>query len=109
MKELVTDLLGNARSVRGMSFDSPQGNRGLCAMLRAGESVARYELLQQLFRKWPEYSGCHLYPVPSDVLDDLAVDAYYRNLYSNTMWTGEYGASRRRLLDFIIKELEGML
>lgn len=61
--------------------------------------------LVKLFRKWPEGTGDGLYPVPSPDCKHPFVAA---ELYADTddMWSGLYGESRKRLLAYLIAELE---
>lgn len=97
------------------------------------EFTAAVDLRTQLYREWPEWSGCSTYPVPAsgedrDMIDeyrydnnreavdwddpDRAAAAYYDAveecaLYNGNMYDedSEYGRSRRRLLSFLIDEL----
>ena len=85
-----------------------------------------------LFRAWPEFSGCTVYPVPGLGYASTEVEEYneelkdyeYRKLdpdayaeadaeetFGNTteMWDGEYGESRYRLLNFMIDTLTEFL
>lgn len=64
-------------------------------------------LLDSLFLRWPEFSGNIKYPVPHPTM--AAVDAYMMGVYGLngvSMWHGKYGESRRRLLNWMISELE---
>jgi len=64
--------------------------------------------LESLWVNWPEYSGSLSYPVP--YYRWLFEDGDAHDKYSKTMsyWNPftKYGRSRRRLLDWLIKELE---
>lgn len=57
--------------------------------------------LYEIFRMWPEYSGEVNYPVPHPKYSPM--DAF---ILEKNVWIGEYGAARRRLLDFIISTLQ---
>ena len=65
------------------------------------------EQLNQLFLKWPEFSGHPRFPVPSpdDDLDELD---FYMGASAHEMWSPlhPYGAARRRLLEYCINQLE---
>lgn len=87
---------------------------GLCALLRNVTPNAHKEI-KVIITRWPEGTGCTAYtvPAPSDyVPHDCPVDASATKLaedaytYGLPKYTGEYGAARMRLLDFIISELE---
>lgn len=56
-----------------------------------------------MFEVWPEYSGCITHPVPSGE-DDCTPQ--HKFSYTDDMWVDEYGAARRRLLAFLIEQLE---
>ncbi|UYA98943.1 hypothetical protein IVIADoCa9_7 [Xanthomonas phage vB_Xar_IVIA-DoCa9] len=97
------------------------------------EVGAAVDLRTQLYREWPEWSGCSTYPVPASGEDDDMIDEYRSDnemdtvdwddpdaaaaayfdavdecaLYNGNMYDegSEYGRSRRRLLTFLIDEL----
>lgn len=79
---------------------------GICFELRRvssckyGYSVFEEELYT-LFKNWPEFSGDELYPVPSPS-NLLSYEEAYR--YFPLWYTGEYAASRLRLLDYLIEQ-----
>lgn len=60
-------------------------------------------VLDAVFIKWPEYSGDVNFPVPASNGKGplMAASAWLRH----DKWTGEYGESRRRLLQFLIEDL----
>ncbi|UVB02985.1 hypothetical protein IVIADoCa2_8 [Xanthomonas phage vB_Xar_IVIA-DoCa2] len=90
---------------------------------RDGLVVVWFELRDELFQQWPEFSGNRLYPVPGigvaysygedDDGDEYelsgseysSVDA--EETFDNTgnMWEGEYGEGRVRLLSYMIDQL----
>ena len=55
--------------------------------------------------KWPEHSGNRYYPVKSLVKHLSDSEYYYMRNDCGSTWKGKYGASRKRLLRFVIKEL----
>lgn len=57
-------------------------------------------LLEELFTRWPGFSGDTTYPVPGDE-GQLPSAAFLRCL----MWTGEYGARRWALAEFMLRNL----
>lgn len=84
---------------------------GICRLTRAqGDiTVAVYGITRALFCKWPEYTGCIDYPVPSQH-DDVSAEAAFDYAFdTGRMWSGDYGAARMRLLEFCIKELREIL
>lgn len=61
-----------------------------------------FDLLEDTFTKWPEYSGDITYPVPRPAGYVSQSEHYWGDAKTEGMWTGEYGACRMRLLYFII-------
>jgi len=74
---------------------------GICGNIRNIAYAARYNtvgldaLFWEAFSAWPEFSGDVNYPVPHI---DGANAAYWHNW---DLWSGEYGAARMRLLNFV--------
>lgn len=68
-------------------------------------------VLEPLFVQWPEYSGVCAYPVPAPTSSPYGAARYYDHLQwgDGNMWGGEYGRARRRLLDWMIEQLEERL
>lgn len=62
-------------------------------------------LLRRLFESWPEFSGRVAYPVPHPT-GGRTDSIFYLAAAHNLMWIGEYGASRKRLLNYMIERLE---
>ena len=91
-------------------------NSGLCGMVRdyvydklGGDPADCYDdavvdaaddivdgLLHDMFTEWPEFSGDYIFPVPG---------GYYA-YFGQKRWSGEYGAARERLLQWLIERLE---
>jgi len=105
-------LLWACADIRDSISDGELPRYGLCNSIL--ERLARrstqkehveliLKLLDEEFKKWPEFSGNQLYPVPG-----LKGTGYADAVRNGTMYTGEYGAARLRLLDFIINDLRGM-
>lgn len=92
------EVLIEVREMRGRE------DYGICGHLEELGRWTDYEwqnkldILESLFVKWPEYSGSLTYPVPDTTL--FPFTAY---LEARPMWTGEYGAARLRLLDYLIE------
>lgn len=61
------------------------------------------QYVKELFISWPEYSGNIMFPVPSP--QGRSPSAEFALNHDN-LWTGEYGASRRRLLDYMIQSVQ---
>lgn len=111
MKELLDAL-------RQLRDEGPRNSReGICwsvnvSLREAGHAPEkRHEalaLLQDLCQEWPEFSGDQDYPVPSPFQGRYASEAYDL-ADARDMWSelSPYGSARRRLLAFLIAELEG--
>lgn len=106
------------RKTADAEFDSPFGicwhvdGTHLYDKLQGIEVERAEQEMHRLFALWPNYSGSHLYPVPDPdhPHGDDEFGAYWfagrRYEGPGSVWTGEYGALRRELLDFMIAELE---
>ncbi len=105
------EMLARALDVRQVLQDTPYYySVGLCRLIPYG--CADREQFQALLLKWPEnVEQSSAFPVPAPkgyipkcayTFDFPRIDAF-DNL---PKYTGEYGAARLRLLDFIIVELE---
>lgn len=107
----------------GILKDIEAGNRnphkGICGNVQdkldctygVSESVYRDWIYVQnnIFNKWPEFSGNIIYPVPLRLFWVIPVDpALGFNPMFNGLnrWSGQYGRARKRLLRFIIEELD---
>jgi hypothetical protein len=66
-----------------------------------GFETAVEKRLDEIFVQWPEYSGDIKYPVPHP--EHSPMDAF---VFVRYIWIEEYGATRKRLLDFIISTLQ---
>ena len=53
------------------------------------------QLMKPMFEQWPEYSGDINYPVPHKIESSSLAFANINK------WSGEYGESRKRLLNFL--------
>jgi len=71
---------------------------GLCANLGDITGMDCYDLIRTVSQDWPEYSGCPDYPVRHP---NLTPSYGYNIARGNGQWSGEYGATRRRLAKFI--------
>lgn len=103
-----TELLRALINIQEELDAGVRNRRGLCFII-AYESECRYtiecgKLLHDYFEKWPEFSGSLAYPVPSPDKCYSAEEYFLDRRVGK--WTGEYGASRRRLLDWLIQQLE---
>ena len=65
-----------------------------------------YDLVEVLSPHWPEYSGVRLYPVPHPEVSAQAALDLYSIEGPSPLWTGVYGDTRMRLLDFLITVCE---
>ena len=71
---------------------------GLCTNLSTITDMDCNNLVRTVSQDWPEYSGCLDYPVRHP---NLTPSLGYRTARGGGQWSGEYGATRRRLAKFI--------
>lgn len=70
-------------------------------------SEGRWEVTNRLysvFPAWPEFSGHVEYPVPGT--EGCSAQIAYQCRVGRRKWSGPYGESRKRLLDFLIQHFE---
>lgn len=88
---------------------------GLCSNLHyAMQAEERPAHFYADMGDWPDGTGCSCYPVPSTLTPHsygvsgkyMAEKAYHIHHASQSMYTGEYGALRYRLLDYLIQREE---
>lgn len=104
------DLLYQLRDAVAMGH---YASKGICRALeiiseQSGPQMDRRVLtdrLHALFQRWPEYSGSKVFPVKTPAGDGRGFSAH---AIRGRMWSesSAYGRSRRRLLAFLIAELE---
>ena len=61
--------------------------------------------LEEMFPRWPEFSGLRGYPVPAPKSSGLTPHEVLGHAIDLWDPEGEYGAARRRLLDWLIAEV----
>lgn len=94
--------------------DQRRGRDGICDNVRSimmsdpttwRERHDLRGLMDNLFKTWPEFSGNHSYPVCTvyQAYGGEPREQYITASNTFTMWEGEYGAARMRLLDFLIE------
>jgi hypothetical protein len=102
------------------SVKTQMGDSSICQQVRAYlydpskpiefrsiQSNLAVKQMEELWVRWPEYSGNLVYPVPSPTPQNptpkpyAAKDAYMQLHH----WIGEYGESRKRLLTWLIHEV----
>ena len=62
--------------------------------------------VEELVAEWPEYSCFPSFPIrPAPYISAYAdvCDGFWAARRTKTLWVGEYGAARQRLLDFLIE------
>lgn len=69
--------------------------------VEGADDLAMNQRMATIWHEWPEYSGDHRYPVPYKDCDPMTTFHGFDRL-----WEGEYGDSRKRLLAFLIAELQ---
>ena len=72
---------------------------------QGADDLAILRIMTSIWSTWPEFSGSSAYPVPyiQDGEDCDPVRAYHA---VDDKWTDQYGASRKRLLAFLIAQLQ---
>jgi hypothetical protein len=108
MDYAIMNVLDRAKALRA----EPKGLYGLCQTLRLNQLDK--ELVQDIFKTWPKFTGDLTYPVPCPgghtvvdgevVFGAKAAKEAYNLAYD--MYTGPYGALRLELLDHLIEFLE---
>lgn len=85
---------------------------GICSNLDKWEGMYQCKIdynasfyLDLFFEGWGEWSGCNVFPVPS-CEEGLSAETMYMSC--RNAWTGEYGAARLRLLDYLIQRVEAL-
>ena len=58
------------------------------------------DLMDELFQRWPEFSGSVTYPVPGPKGQSPSAA-----FCTGNMWSGSYGAKRWALAEFMLREL----
>lgn len=68
------------------------------------------DLLEELFIKWPKYSGLREFPVPATSPEHFGSPLNAYNCGTKNFWdrSTEYGALRWELLEFCIVQLENL-
>ena len=112
---MMKQLLLNALLVVKDNYKNEKYTTGICFLLKKEISDLDdgiyndiIDEFYNLVQKWPKYSGCIDYPVPSPYCDDdrSPEDIYWSNSYAETLWSGDYGNLRIELLDFMIDYLK---
>lgn len=111
-------LLEELENARGYLEDWAKGGTpaisacGICSNLPM-YSDAFDDWMKVQFLLWPEGTGCKSYPVPAPMYmgrgltqQDRASDWYDRSSADGSQWEGEYGASRRRLCQFLVNRID---
>lgn len=92
---------------------NPELNSICCSVMYAVGAVGKNDynvlrdVLEELFPRWPEYSGVKHYPVPAP--DGRSPQLEFFDCVVDQLWVGEYGAARLRLLDWLISELQSVV
>lgn len=77
--------------------------KGICSYL----SYVQVLYIQDIFIKWPKYSGLPKFPVPSPYKSVSHGAAYFK--YQCWSKKSQYGKDRHELLDFVIATVEQQL
>lgn len=80
----------------------PQPACGICLNLEILTKQNGYAFVKRHAHAWPEFSGLSSCPVPSPLLEYDAEAFYFKAKEERAVWTGEYGAARLRLVDFLL-------
>lgn len=65
------------------------------------DDLAMNQRMATIWHTWPEFSGNSRYPVPYKDCDPMTTFHGF-----DGQWEGEYGDTRKRLLSFLIAELQ---
>jgi len=80
---------------------------GICLIMKNDFGDKALDLIKKKFRDWPEFSGELNYPVPAPehmmITAFEAFEAFV--LMGLDLWSGEYGAARRRLCGFLAQKI----
>lgn len=83
-------------------------NEGICYNVEmatlnteGADDLEMTTIMSEIFPKWPEFSGDVRYPVPYGNHDPMTIFHGF-----NHHWEDTYGDSRKRLLSFLIAELQ---
>ena len=112
--QLLNALIGLRKELqrfqRGMEVQYFEDDLGICnnmvRYLSLHDENACMDLLNTLFKQWPEFSGSVTYPVPHPTKDPGV--AFTKAESQRKLWSSyqPYGAARIRLLDWLIAQLE---
>lgn len=69
--------------------------------IQGADDLAMITIMADIWKNWPEFSGHGRYPVPFKDRDPK--DTFHAAF---SMWESTYGESRRRLLNFLIEQLQ---
>ncbi len=93
--EIVEDL----KRIQRQANSKLKPPTGICGQLHLDNDLK--DRVVFAMTRWPEYSGCPIYPVKGKRKYE------YNYAYgAGTLWTGRYGARRKRLLKFLIQYFE---
>lgn len=93
-KEVLTPNAGICFNVEMATF-STQG----------ADDLAMLGIMSRIWNTWPEFSGKNEYPVPY-IQDGEPCDPVRAYTTIDNQWTDQYGEARKRLLAFLIAQLQ---
>ena len=82
----------------------PADPLGICYNIANEFGHDSLNLIKEEFCDWPEFSGDSHYPVPAPE-HRLATPKDYFEFMGFDLWSGEYGAARRRLCGFLAQKI----
>lgn len=107
--EVIAYLLSALKEIQKDVDAGDTRNAGICGWL---EDIVPFYLdtsdendvvsiyIDSIFMKWPEFSGFINFPVPCAC--ESPMDSFYGHKLAQSLWSGEYGRARKRLLAFMI-------
>ena len=111
-----TELIAALRSI--LNHGPSQSSAGICDNLwyEQPSAYTAFKLVKRdLYKTWPNWSGCTVYPVPHhNYLPNIGYHKHYveywadRAYMTHDHWTGKQFLLRRELLWHCIKELRSM-
>jgi hypothetical protein len=99
------------KELEQIQIDVSEGRKpkvGICALIDVdnlgNEEEGIYkEVLEEIWKEWPDFSGNLMYPVPDPANKYIPQDAYDKY---ESKWEGPYGNKRWELLMFTIQKLK---
>ena len=114
-KKKPTTLLELFKYIKSTGISDDEKYYGICQLVFTKYYVKDRFDLKDLFKKWPNFSGCIAYPIPSyigykklgDIGSNLSKGIYYNRSHKKWDKSTDYGKARWNFIEWAIEELEG--